>query len=439
MAVIQLTDNSSRKWSDPEIADDYPNLRLIANRSITELVQQAPNLLIFPHSLQAGKDKLGKESVLSLMPCSGGYQVSTGNIMGFIGINDTQLSITSRFARNHEAEGDYFLHYLLSRVSAVNLFDWEHEVSNHTIFDFLIYLFPRYLNDALSQGLYKEYQHREYNDANVRGTIDVSRHIRRNIPFSGRIAYRTREFSYDNVITQLIRHTIEYIRRHRLGHAVLSSNADTESFVQQIVEATPGYSLRDRQQIVNRNLRPKRHPYFWKYAELQRLCLQILRQEALKYGAAEDKVYGVLFDGAWLWEEYLALLLKEVGFQHPQNKERKGSIHLFTNSRRYPRYPDYYREDEVWDAKYKHLSTNETIDRNDMHQLIAYMHHFKALQGGFICPHKGTLQPTQEPIGTLKGHGGDVRLLKVGIPTCDDWSSFCQEMNQTESRIKGLF
>lgn len=53
------------------------------------------------------------------------------------------------------------------------------------------------------------------------------------------------------------------------------------------------------------------HPYYSEYLPLQKLCLQILRYEELKYGQEEDEIYGVLVDAAWLWEEYLALLLSE--------------------------------------------------------------------------------------------------------------------------------
>ena len=32
---------------------------------------------------------------------------------------------------------------------------------------------------------------------------------------------------------------------------------------------------------------------------------------------------GVIFDGSWLWEEYLWTLLKPLGFEHPENKKKK--------------------------------------------------------------------------------------------------------------------
>ena len=64
----------------------------------------------------------------------------------------------------------------------------------------------------MRKGVYKEYVKRQYNNTNISGTIDVARHVRSNIPFIGNVAYRTREFSYDNKLTQLVRHTIEKIQ-----------------------------------------------------------------------------------------------------------------------------------------------------------------------------------------------------------------------------------
>lgn len=58
-----------------------------------------------------------------------------------------------------------------------------HGTTDKQIFDFLLYLFPKLLNEALVQGIYKEYQRNEYNNANVRGTIDINRHLKLNFTF----------------------------------------------------------------------------------------------------------------------------------------------------------------------------------------------------------------------------------------------------------------
>ena len=69
--------------------------------------------------------------------------------------------------------------------------------------------------ESYAKGLYKEYTRNEYNNNNVKGTIDIQRHIKNNTPFIGKIAYSQREFSYDTYILQLIRHTIEFIKKKK--------------------------------------------------------------------------------------------------------------------------------------------------------------------------------------------------------------------------------
>lgn len=56
---------------------------------------------------------------------------------------------------------------------------------------------------------------------NVCGTNDVQRYIRMNIPFNGKVACKTREHSYNNFTTELIRHTIEFIKASEFGSAIL--------------------------------------------------------------------------------------------------------------------------------------------------------------------------------------------------------------------------
>lgn len=192
------------------------------------------------------------------------------------------------------------------------------------------------------QGIYKEYQRNEYNNANVRGTIDINRHLKLNLPFNGRVAYRTREFSHDNHVTELIRHTIEYISKTIFGKALLENDAETRTSVAQIVSATPHYSRQEREKIIKSNLKAINHPYFSRYTPLQKLCLRILRHERIKYGLKEDKIYGILFDVSYLWEEYLATILTKQRFEHPNNKKGKGRIYL-AKQNRFPRYPDFYR------------------------------------------------------------------------------------------------
>lgn len=283
--MIQTKDNSITA-TIPE-GQELDDLKRMAKPSIAELCSdEGSSLLVFPQSLDEYGDKIGTEHIFAI---NSENQLVTGNIMGFVGCNDTQVSIRSRFAQQ---EGDYFLHYMLQKVFAINLFDLKHDSDKESVFDFLIYLFPAFLKRALRQGLYKEYQTRHYNDANVSGRIDIQRHIRQNVPFAGKVAYTTREYAVDNSVTQLVRHTIEYIASHPYRGNILNNDEETKEAVGLINNATPSYNRNDRNRIINLNKRPINHPYFSEYRDLQRLCLQILRHEELKYGQDEEQIYG---------------------------------------------------------------------------------------------------------------------------------------------------
>ena len=188
MKLIKTTDNNGR--GEPfDAALHLRNLKKLSAKPLCELdLAEHPNLLIFPTDFKANGDGIGNQHVFTIDE----NRLITGNIMGFIGYNNTQVSIRSRFATNDT--NDYFLHYMLQRVFAINLFDLKFGTSNEGVFNFLIYLFPEYLKRAMRLGIYKEYQTRNYNDANVKGRIDIARHIRQNFPFAGKIAYTTREY-----------------------------------------------------------------------------------------------------------------------------------------------------------------------------------------------------------------------------------------------------
>lgn len=448
---FHLTDNDTQGTLIPkECIQDILQISSIGS------LQNAPDLLVFPHSFTEAKDCIGDLSIVTLhdVQYADGRCVSakvrTGNLMGFVGVNETSLSIHSRFTHKKEngvidsSSQDHFLYYMLQKVFSINVFSLDHASSREDQqLDFLLFLFPLMLKKAMSQGLYKEYRRILHDDDRVKGAIDINRFIRNDIPFKGNISYTTREYSYDNTITQLIRHTIEYIKHHTFGNAILSSDSDITEYVRQIVEATPSYHLRDRQRVLSANLRPKVHPYFTNYRELQQLCLHILRHESLKYGEDKDRIHGVLFDGAWLWEEYLDKILGKADFKHPRNKDGTDHISLFTDGSGW-RYPDFYhlKKEVVLDAKYKRMekfSGVSDVDRDDVHQVIAYMHVLKSRYGGLVFPSQHSAKTCQS---LLYGFGGAMQLLPVHIPQANTWEDFTTRIKQSEtnllSQIEGM-
>ena len=441
--AVEINHEGDKRYCHDAIDDNTrKDLQRIANAQIKDLKgDKRPNLLVFPRDLGYYGDDVGEGRIISFHDDC----ISTGNIMGFVGVNDTQVDIISRFAKT-DGE-DYFLHYMLQRVFAINLFDIKHTTSSQPIFDFLLYLFPYFLKKALRQGLYKKYRRFEYNDSNIRGPIDVNRHIRDNIPFRGTVAYSTREHTYDNEVTEMIRHTIEYIKTHPMGKGVLNCDQETKDAVMTMTQATPTYNTRDRNRIINLNLRPVTHPYYSEYTALQKICLQILRHEALKYGQEKDRIYGVLFDGAWLWEEYLNTIFTKARLEitHAKNKTGENGILLYKNKRK-SLYPDFYRKTDVaetsfvLDAKYKQLDQEvDNISREDLFQMITYMHVLPARHCALLYPIELKESNTRAIVPSsprqLQGYGGEI--IGMGIPIVNEaeFSNYCGIQGEIEKQL----
>lgn len=419
-------DNNYSKPLHVTDARDLDNFRSLAGRSIRELSNENKELLVFPDALGLGAGEDEDATVFNLESCpDGSGLLVTGNTAGFIGIRKnghlTELSIHSRFTDNDD---DFFLHYMLQRVFLINVFHLEHSFSREDpVFDFLKFLFPRMLSEALRQGLYKEYVTKRHDEPVIHGSIDVPSFMMHDVPFMGNISSVSREHSYDNDMTQLVRHTIEVLRRDPVGKSILEGSREAALDVAVIERATPTFSPGACMRVVSSCMRKKPHPYFTSYDPLRRLCLQIIRHEGIRYLSEEneDRVFGVLFDVSWLWEEYLGTLLCGFEVDHPENRKGKGGIQLFIDSNGYTRYPDFLsrKMSLVMDAKYKRLGPGASFGREDIHQMVTYMYMLRAKRGIFLYPDISETEIRR--IGTLGdgdvgGYPGVVEACSLRIP-----------------------
>lgn len=438
MKLLSTTDNNSGNYHVPE--EHYDNLLAIGNRNIGALCQENPDLLIFPYSLGLYHDDIAKSPIFILQDGI----LTTRNIMGFVGKGETTLTITSRFCKDDQH--DYFLHYMLQRVCAINLFDFEQTSNDESIWDFLLYLFPYYLKQAYRQGIYRTYVRTEYNDVHVKGRIDVNRHIRINSPFRGQIAYSTREYSADNPIIQLIRHTIEYISNHPFGKGVLTSDTETRDAVSKIRMVTQSsYKKNDRQRVITANQKRFSHPYYTTYVMLQKICIQILRRDKISFGEKESKIYGLLFDGSWLWEEYLNTVLKE-DFEHPENKTGKHRHYLFNCGANTFQaiYPDFISKKSptiVGDAKYMALERKKYNEDSEQatsvyYKTITYMYRFNTTLGFLLFPHPIVgFDETYE----IKDTAGKLRKIGLSIPQNEtSFADFQMQMKEQEEWLRSI-
>lgn len=422
MGSFKLKDNSR---IDDQLASHHIVTEL-TNKDLSMLEKE--NFIIFPQQLSHSKD-LAKDHYI--FEYKNG-EIRTCNVVGFISDDKDDIRINTRFSNS--SDEDYFLLYMLQTVLNYNVLSNKlNSLAKMSYYDLLVFMFPYYLNEALRKGVYKEYVKRQYNDANIKGSIDIARHIKKNIPFVGKIAYSTREFSYDNNVTELIRHTIEKIQ---LEHGfLLSSNEVTIGNVRNIKRITNLYSRMDREIIINKNLlNPVKHGYFEEYAALQRLCIQILSEEKIGFGDDNNQVHGFIINVAWLWEKYI---WKVTGWKHYGRRRdlltRKLFEKLGTDSQQH-RYPDFEYKGIPIDTKYK-----RNIDkRNDYNQLTTYIHIMESLRGGFLQPTDEDEKKGYHKLGELYG-GGELFSYKFFIPQkYEDFDDFQKQIKQIENHLKTL-
>lgn len=420
----------------------------IGNKPIREICKKHPGLLVFPNCIEDSlASKYDDPHVFDFVQdeeCDDNIIIYTNTIMGFIGNGKQSLTISSRFDRNEHK--NYFLQYMLEKVFSINMFDLPvSSDTNTTAFDLMLLFLPYFLNKAVSQGLFRSYKTSNYNDARIKGSIDVTRFLRKDFPFRGNVAYSVREYVHDNDLTQLVRHTIEYVRTQPIGKRILNVNQETQASVAAIIECTPSYSKQKRYNVIQKNLRPINHPYYTAYKTLQKLCLQILRHEKIGFGKADNNVNGLLFDGAWLWEEYVAHLIDPVFTHYTYNSPQRFYLFQLDNGAKCQNIiPDYLAQTNngtfVADAKYIPLGNNSSLsaDRAESiyYKTIMYMYRFNSKHGFLFFPHSldydGKSDLTRHIIDVP---GACINEIGLKVPNYTDkslYSDFVKKMKVSE-------
>lgn len=403
-------------------------LRAISEMSVWDLLAQK-DVAYIESSLGRKNEENKNKKVLELgrrhIPNGEEHYVAyTNNILAFLTVNKTDIVIHSRFCNS---DNDLFLYFLLEKVGGMSVTHLLSKSGKISALDLYPYFFARLLKNAVSQGVFKSYVKHSYNDNKVKGYIDVARHIKSNIPFNGKVAYSTREHSEDNHVTQLVRHTIEYMTTNKMWPCM---DKETASVVELICSLTPSYSANKRHNIIRQNETNNAiHPYYDKYKALQQLCLAILKQKRSGYGDdSSHKINGILIDGAWLWEEYMAVVLREQ-FDH---FTQKSAFDLFKSPEE--KYfqkiiPDYLSKgwtdgedahaEAVADAKYMRLEDRLKLQGEQAYSVyyktIMYMHRFNSQKGFIFYPMEANAEGSAHDIKELSIAGTDSKIYMCGF------------------------
>ena len=105
--VIRLIDYKKESITNKH---DIENLRKIANKPLKELTKNWDSqLIVFPKEIGDNYDGVEDSKIINMSESGDTAFIETTDLLGFIGIDDTFLSISTRFTGDKDKE-DFFLH-----------------------------------------------------------------------------------------------------------------------------------------------------------------------------------------------------------------------------------------------------------------------------------------------------------------------------------------
>ncbi|MCU9935064.1 McrC family protein [Mycoplasmopsis cynos] len=379
------------------------------------------------------------------------------------------LQIQSRFdviKKDGDIGEPNFLSTMLSDKDLILNEDFIPLNSKVNIFDYLLLFSYKYkLKEASIKGLFRTYQRFEKNDDKLRGTIDVSKHIKQNMWMnSGLISYSYRENTIDNYTNHLIVKTYQYLKKKYFSkvNRIFDSDAEMKRLIDNLSFNTEHwkYSLKT---TIMKNLNSISHPFYIEYESLRKICLNILRNEGISVfnGDNSNKVEGILFYIPTLWEIYLEEFLKSDEYTLSSQKEIK--IIDYEGKRKFKQstFPDYVfssNDNEkkpfiILDAKFKEVQWSKIIFKeesfsdvlSDYDKCIRDMVSINCHASGVIFPsnHEKLLNPEPYVEHSISEFNNVDKFytFPVFIPfSSNDYKSwkkdFINNLNKTSSLVK---
>lgn len=352
----------------------------------------------------------------------GHRSLTVGHHVGFLKIGATRIEILPKLSAS--LEGDYralLLHMLREaagiRVSAQSPSPLQGRPAD--LYELLIERFVGLVEELLRQGLVRSYRSVAENTSRLHGRLLVGRHVRENVVHKERLCVSYDVFDADHVVNRVLWHALERVRRDHVDEGLVR-RADTA--LRAFPEVTEAPILRADIDAIRLERRTVR------YREAIDLARMILLDERPDLRWGEGQVIAMLFDMNALFEAYIDAQLRRIpGLRVKSHAQKvfwsapgggrvaKPDILVWTPGAERP---------VVLDTKWKVPREGQPAD-DDLRQLFAYLHLWKAQRGVLVYPRAaaeqlavdGAFQDSDRRAGTthvnlfrgLQPNGDDVR------------------------------
>lgn len=252
------------------------------------------------------------------------------------------------------------------------------KIKNNTVLDLYFEIFVSEVEGLLHRGLAKKYRQTEGNLNALKGSIQFSRQISKNSIHKERFYTKHTTYDIEHILHIILYRTLRLLKRINTNTALIGRiNALTLNFPEmpdrKITEADFGKI------VLNRKTQD-----YQKAIEIAKLILLHFYPDI---SSGRNDVLALMFDMNLLWEQFVLVSLKKHKNLKTKGQESKSFWQPEGGYKRKIR-PDITIEKAglkyVIDTKWKLVSTEPSI--NDLRQMYAYHHYFKAEKVALMYP-----------------------------------------------------
>lgn len=252
------------------------------------------------------------------------------------------------------------------------------KIKNNTVLDLYFEIFVSEVEGLLHRGLAKKYRQIEGNLNALKGSIQFSRQISKNSIHKERFYTKHTTYDIEHILHIILYRTLRLLKRINTNTALIGRiNALTLNFPEmpdrKITEADFGKI------VLNRKTQD-----YQKAIEIAKLILLHFYPDI---SSGRNDVLALMFDMNLLWEQFVLVSLKKHKNLKTKGQESKSFWQPEGGYKRKIR-PDITIEKAglkyVIDTKWKLVSTEPSI--NDLRQMYAYHHYFKAEKVALMYP-----------------------------------------------------
>jgi len=317
------------------------------------------------------------------------------NYVGVIKVGNLTIEVLPKCDRNKasdtEADKSLWQRVLLDmlkislQVEAKTTTHADIHIRHHSVLETYLHLFMDEVQKLIHHGLVKKYRLTENNENALKGKLLIHKHISKNIVHAERFYVSHQVYDRDNRYNALLYQTLDCIQSMNVS---VSTTRRCQSLLLDFPECAP---VPVSEKTFNRLTYDRKTERYKTALDLARIILLNYHPDIV---GGHNNILAIMFDMNKLWENYIYYSLRKAA-QNITFKEMK----LVVLPQQYRKFwksgktavslkPDIVistksKPNIILDTKWKYETK---ITDQDLRQIYAYNHYFKAKQGLLIYP-----------------------------------------------------